>query len=192
MLVKGKKLEKNVVAGSLEESCFIMIRESSKWISKKSDFIRSLRSLPVSSSWFAPWGKLWAAAAAVGDTCVHHRDMHVQHCWTFSHPSTAPVHVSVEMHGSVRPHLVQISGFALSLAFFNPFSECMAYSFTRSADHSQDLSSSPADCDAEGHGRSAVCLSVCLSHSVQLLLMKMAVQQDLGPLCPLKPGRFFP
>ena len=38
---------------------------------------------------------------------------------------------------------------------------------------------------------SGVCLSISLSHCLQPCVMKLAVQQYLGPLQPLKLGRFY-
>lgn len=70
------------------------------------------------------------------------------------------------MHESVRPHLSQLSGFALAPAFFYPLSECMATSFTHFADHSRDISSLHAECDATSCER-LWSLPVSLSHSLQ-------------------------
>lgn len=95
------------------------------------------------------------------------------------------------MHQSVRPHLSQLAGFALALAFFYPLSERTATSFTRFADHSRDISL-PAECNATGHER-LWSLSVCLSFSLSpTLCNETGSSAVFGASAASETGKIFP
>lgn len=96
------------------------------------------------------------------------------------------------MHESVRPHLSQLSGFPLALALFYPLPECMATSFAHFADHSCDISSLHAKCEATGHER-LWSLSVCLSFSLSSKLCNETGSSAVfGASAAFETGKIFP